>query len=634
MTGRFRIEEDSLGRVSIPSDAYYGVQTERARQNFAVSGQTLGGQPSLVEAIVQVKKAAALANLDVGVLREPVAEAICQAADEVHAGLLGPEQFPVDVLSGGGGASLNANVNEVLGNRANELLCGRRGSEFAHPQHHVNAGQSTSDSIATAVNIALHWEIQRLLEAVEHLAEVLEEKVLEYGTAVRLSRTGLPDAVPITFGQTFGSYLAVTRRGIDRLRTAADSCLDVPMGGTMVGTGLGAGAGYLERIYPRLRETTGLELRQHPNFFDALQNGDGFQYASTVFKALACGLTKMAKDLRTLADGDRVGTGISLPVVQAGSSFLPRRVDPVMAELVVQVGFQVCGNDTVVTMAVQGAELDFNAWSTVIAKNLFESARLLIQAMPLFADKCLLGLEIDTEHNRRAAEQSLGLSRVIGDVYGYDVAAQAARHAAGRGLSVKDAVIELGIAPAGTAERLLDPAALADSTRSSALLDGLVAERRAGTAELVRGLSPEARLAIFYTTGAVALADSEISQQEEQALAAVGDVLGLAGLAPVSEVGLPADLSTLDRSERELVYACAAWLASADSVTDAAEADLLSRLRAALNLDGETADLLRARVDTLRSERRRYLSRAEQPPWWEEFGELLHRLRDKALRAG
>jgi aspartate ammonia-lyase len=635
MSGPVRIEEDSLGAVSLPGDVYYGVQTERARQNFAVSGQTLGGQPTLLVAIAQVKKAAALANLDVGVLRKPVADAICQAADEVSTGKLGPEHFPVDVLSAGGGVSPNMNVNEVLANRANELLSGNRGYEFVHPNNHVNAGQSTSDAMATALNIALYRDILALRAAVQYLAEVLAERIDEYRDTVKLSRTCLQDAVPVTFGQAFGAYLAVADRGVQRLTAAAQVCLDVPMGGTVVGTGLGVGAGYVERIYPRLQETTGLPLRMHPNFFDAFQNGDVFQYVSTIFKALACGLIKMAKDLRLLASGNRAGLSeITLPAVQAGSSFMPGKINPVMAELVVQVGFQVCGNDTVVTMAVEGAELDFNAWTAVIAKNLFESARLLTKAMPLFADKCLRGLQVDTARNRRMAEGSLGLSTVVGGVYGYDAGARAAHHAVDHGGSIKDAVVALGIAPLQTAERLLDPVLLTDAARSSTLLDTMVAEQRARTVELVTGLSPEVRLAVFHAASAVAHADRELSHQEQQALAVVADALGLVDAPPAPAGGLPVDLDQLSSADRELVYACVAWLAGADSVTAAAETELLGQLRSALQLDDQTAGSLQAKVDQLRAQRRRYLPRSEQLPWWEEFGELLHRLHDEAVQPG
>jgi aspartate ammonia-lyase len=619
-----RLDEDALGQVTLPDHAYYGVHTQRARDNFAVSGRTLGEQTALVTAIAQVKKAAALANQDVGVLREPIARAICQAADEIADGTLGPEQFPVDVLSAGGGVSPNMNVNEVVACRANEILTGRRGYEFVHPNNHVNAGQSTSDAMATAVNIALHRDILTLRAAVADLAQALRDKTEEHRDTVKLSRTCLQDAVPITFGQAFGAYLAVVDRGVTRLASAAEACLDVPMGGTVVGTGLGVGAGYVDAVYPRLREVTGLPLRRHPNFFDAFQNGDVFQYISTIFKALACGLVKIAKDLRILASGNRAGLGeITLPAVQAGSSFMPGKVNPVMAELVVQVGLQVCGNDTVVTMAVEGAELDFNAWTAVIVKNLFESIHLLTHTLPLFADKCLRGLTVHVEHNRRTAERSLGLSTVVGGVYGYDTGARAAHHAADHDLSIKQAVIDLGIAPVDTANLLLDPVTLTDANRSAHLLDDLLTQRQTAAAALVESLTLTVRAAIYHATRRVALADNNINQQEQHALAVVADALNLPTTPTAPD---DPDPSALTDPERRLTYACAAWLAAADSVTDTAETDLLTHLQHTLNLDEATATALRTDINALQAGRRRYLPRSEQLPWWEEFSDLLTRL--------
>ncbi|MEA2139163.1 MAG: aspartate ammonia-lyase, partial [Solirubrobacteraceae bacterium] len=420
-TAAMREEQDSLGPVSVPLDAYYGAQTERGRRNFDVSGQFIGDFPGYVHAIVEVKKAAALANADVGILRQPVADAICQAADEILAGRFDRSQFPIDIMSAGGGVSPNMNVNEVLANRANEILTGSKGYELVHPNNHVNTGQSTSDVLATAMSITLHRDILALVASVRLLEEVIGEKIDQYRDTVKLSRTCLQDAVPVTFAQEFGAYRAVAHRGVERLTAAAEACLDIPMGGTVVGTGLGVGAGYVERIYPRLREVTGLALRRHPNFFDAFQNGDVFQYISTTFKALGTNLSKMSKDLRLLASGPRVGMAeITLPAVQAGSSFLPGKINPVMPELMVQIGYQVCGNDTVVTMAVEGAELDYNAWTGVIAKNLFESCRLLTHGIPLFAEKCLRGLEVREERCRDSAENTRALSSIVATVFGYD----------------------------------------------------------------------------------------------------------------------------------------------------------------------------------------------------------------------
>ena len=370
-----REDHDSLGSLPIPADAYYGVHTERARQNFSASGSVIGDFPAFLASIAQVKKAAALANADIGVIRQPVADAIGQACDEIVDGQFDRSQFPVDIMSGGGGVSTNMNVNEVLANRANEILSGRLGYEFVHPNNHVNAGQSTSDVIATAINLTLYRSIGELVVSVRHLEEVILAKMDEYKDVVKLSRTCLQDAVPVMFSQEFGAYLAVASRGIERLNGVAETCLDIPMGATVIGTGLGIGAGYVERVYPRLREVTGLAVRRHPNFFDAYQNGDVFQHISATFKGLATNLSKMSRDLRILSSTS-MGE-IVLPAVQAGSSFMPGKVNPVMPEFMIQIAYQICGNDTVVTMAVEGAELDFNAWSAVIAKNLFESCRLL-----------------------------------------------------------------------------------------------------------------------------------------------------------------------------------------------------------------------------------------------------------------
>jgi len=635
--GAVREERDSLGAVTVPLDAYYGAQTERGRQNFDVSGQVIGDFPGYVNAIVEVKKAAALANADIGVVRRPVADAICQAADEILAGKFDRAQFPIDMMSAGGGVSPNMNVNEVLANRANEILTGSKGYELVHPNNHVNTGQSTSDVLATAMNVALHRDILSLLASVRLLEEVIGEKIEQYRDTVKLSRTCLQDAVPVTFAQEFGAYLAVAQRGVERLTAAAEACLDVPMGGTVVGTGLGVGAGYVERIYPRLREVTGLELRRHPNFFDAFQNGDVFQYISTTFKALGTNLSKMSKDLRLLASGPRVGMAeISLPAVQAGSSFLPGKINPVMPELMVQIGYQVCGNDTVVTMAVEGAELDYNAWTGVIAKNLFESCRLLTHGIPLFAEKCLRGLEVREDRCRDSAENTLALSSIVATVFGYDAGARAAYHAASNGTSIREAATTLGIMSPAAAGRLLDPAVLTDAGRSAALVEQMLAEQRERAEQAIQGLSPAVRRAILVVAGTVARADGEISSQERQVLEIVGEALQLEHAGVDDAVGdeLDIDADALTPEGRRLVYACGAWLAGADGVVEDTEAAILERLRDALALDADAIDTVQGIVDELRGDRRQYLPRSDALPWWEDFAELLTQvLLDAATQA-
>ncbi len=623
-----RIVEDALGALTVPRDAYYGAQTERGRRNNDVSGQVIGDFPGYVNAIVEVKKACALANLDIGVLRKPVADAICQAADEVLAGRYGRSQFPVDIMNAGGGVSPNMNVNELLANRANEILTGSKGYELVHPNNHVNTGQSTSDVLETAMAIALHRDILGLLASVRLLEDVIEEKIEQYSDAVKLSRTCVQDAVPVTFAQQFGAYLAVARRGVVRLEDAADACLDVPMGGTVVGTGLGVGAGYVERIYPRLREVTGLELRRHPNFFDAFQNGDVFQHISTTFKALATNLGKMSKDLRLLASGPRTGMSeIQLPAVQAGSSFLPGKVNPNMPELMVQIGYQVCGNDTVVTMGVEGAELDYNAWTGVIAKNLFESCRLLTNAIPLFAEKCLRGMEVHTDRCRASAENTLAPSSIVATVFGYDAGAKAAYYAANHDTSIREAAVALGIMSREAAGRLLDPLILTDAQRSPALVDAMLADERERVAAVIAGIGPAVRQAIFDVAGAVARADGEVSSQERQVLEVVASALQIdanAGAAEVDELGL--DVDGLGEPDRRLIYACGAWLASSDGVLEDSEVAILDTLREQLALDEAGVAAVQAEVAKLRGDRREYMPRAEALPWWEDFAELLSRV--------
>jgi aspartate ammonia-lyase len=613
--------EDSLGIVEVPEDVYYGAATERARQCFAVSGRFLGDCPAYVSAIAEVKKAAAMANADVGILRPAVAAAICQAADEVVAGAFDRTHFPVDMLSAGGGVAVNMNINEVLATRANEIICGTKGYEFVHPNNHVNAGQSTSDALATALGITLHRQVLRLIESVQVLETVLAAKIDEYRDVVKLSRTCLQDAVPVTFSQEFSAYLAVARRGIERLAAVADTCLDVPMGGTVIGTGLGVGQGYVDRIYPRLCEVTGLSLRRHPNFFDAFQNGDLFQYLSSTFKALATNLAKMGKDLRLLASNAMAE--ITLPAVMAGSSFIPGKINPVMPEFVVQLAFQVCGNDLVVTMAVEGAELDFNAWTGVIAKNLFESCQLLTAGIPLFTEKCLRGLQVNIEHCQAGAEKTLSLSSVVGSVYGYDVAARVAHTAHDQGISIKDSAVGLRIMSESTAAALLDPLTLTDAERSSVILDRMIAKQREDVGRVVAGLSPQTRSCLLDIATAVAKVDGRVSTEEAHALEVVSDALQLESLVPANTEEYNQNLSILSASERELIYTCAAWLAGTDTVTEASEIELLRSLETQLGLNQANAEALRTKVSEMKAERLYHVPRCEQLPWWEDFATLI-----------
>jgi aspartate ammonia-lyase len=370
-----RYETDSLGQLPIPSEVYYGIHTERARQNFAVSKDTIGNWRKYLSCLAMVKKAAALANADIGAISKPIAEAICVAADEIIAGRIDSRHFPVNVIQGGGGISTNMNLNEVLANRANEIITGHKGYNVVHPNNHVNYGQSTSDVIVTSLKLTLHLEIIDLVSSLQILEAVLAEKTEAYKEIVKLSRTCLKEAVPITLGQEFSAYLASVKRSIRLLKQYAYECLEIPLGGTVVGTGLGMSFGYIDRVYPYLADdVTGLEVRRHKNFFDALQNSDLFIQISATLKSTITLLSKMATDLRILSSGD---SEMELPAMQAGSSFMPGKVNPVIPELINQIAYLVCGNDVTITMAVEGGELDLNIWSAILSKSLFESCQLM-----------------------------------------------------------------------------------------------------------------------------------------------------------------------------------------------------------------------------------------------------------------
>ena len=546
-----RIVEDALGALTVPRDAYYGAQTERGRQNNDVSGQVIGDFPGYVNAIVEVKKACALANLDIGVLRQPVADAICQAADEILSGRFGRPHFPVDIMNAGGGVSPNMNVNELLANRANEILTGSKGYGLVHPNNHVNTGQSTSDVLETAMSIALHRDILGLLASVRLLEDVIEEKIEQYPDAVKLSRTCVQDAVPVTFGQQFGAYLAVARRGITRLEDAADACLDVTMGGTVVGTGLGVGAGYVERIYPRLREVTGLELRRHPNFFDAFQNGDVFQHISTTFKALATNLGKMSKDLRLLASGPRMGMSeIQLPAVQAGSSFLTRQGQPGHAG--------ADGPDRLSGLRQRHGRDDGGRGRRARLQRLDGRHREEpLRVLPAAHERDpAVRREVPArdggahgplprerrEHARAVVDRRDGVRLRRG--------CQGPYYAANHGTSIREAAVALGIMSREAAGRLLDPLILTDAQRSPALVDAMLADERERVAAVIAGIGPDVRQAIFDVARAVARADGDVSSQERQVLDVVASALQIDADASATEVdGLGLDVDGLDEAE-------------------------------------------------------------------------------------
>lgn len=461
-----RRETDALGDLLLTENAYYGIQTERARKNFDISGQTYERFPDFIWCIAAIKKAAALANARTGALDKEIADAIGQAADEIMSGKM-KDQFPIDIFQGGGGTSINMNVNEVIANRANELLMGEKGYSRVHPNTHVNMCQSTNDVIPSAIKMTCHIYLKKLIKSIDVLEQALRIKTDEFKDVVKLGRTCLQDAVPITLGQEFSGYLGFIMRQKQTLENLMDTCLDIPLGATAIGTGIGTVPGYVENVYMFLSDITGIPVRKEKNYFDALQNGDFYIYVSTGLKALATGLSKMATDFRLLSSGPRAGINeINLPAVQPGSSIMPGKVNPVMPELVNQVCYQVCGNDLAVTMAVEGGELDLNVWEPVIAKCLFESFMLLANSILLFSEKCVMGITANKERCRTYAVSSLALSTVIAARAGYKTGSRVAEYASERNLSIKEAAVEMNILAAEEAEKLFDPMLLTDSEKS------------------------------------------------------------------------------------------------------------------------------------------------------------------------
>ena len=465
-----RKDSDFLGEVDIQDDVYYGVQTLRAMQNFDVSGVSHYEMGHYIKSIAYIKKAAALANLSCGALSKEISDAICQACDEVIEGKHA-SSFPIDVFQGGGGTSTNMNVNEVIACRANEIITGEKSYSVVHPNTHVNMGQSTNDVIPAAMKVAAYQSLLSLKHSVSDFKNTLQKKQSEYQDVLRLGRTCLQDAVPMTFGQYFSGYVSFMERMEHKIDTLLLECLELPLGATAIGTSLSVNDGYLSEVYQTLHTTTNIPFKAEENFFDGLQNADFYIEISATLKRLGATLSKMATDFRILSSGPRAGINeLTLPSVQPGSSIMPGKVNPVMPELINQIGYQVCGNDVAITMAVEGGELDLNVWEPVIIKNLSESFRLLEKGMKLFGDKCVEGLIPNAEICHEYASKSTALSTTISAIFGYKIGTKVARKAFDENKSVKEVVLELGILGEEEANEVLDPMIMVTPEASSAVI--------------------------------------------------------------------------------------------------------------------------------------------------------------------
>jgi aspartate ammonia-lyase len=456
-----RTERDLLGAREVPADAYWGVHTLRARENFPITGTPVAAHPDLVVALAAVKEAATSANRDLGLLDEHKAEAIVAACREIRAGGL-HDQFVVDVIQGGAGTSTNMNANEVIANRALELLGRRRGEyDVLHPNEDVNLGQSTNDVYPTAVRIALCMAARRLGEAIAVLSDAFEAKADEYADAIKLGRTQLQDAVPLMLGRELRVYGVMLAEDEQRLAEAAALLCEVNLGGTAVGTGITAHPAYAERACAGLAAITGLPLVTAPDLVEATQDAGAFVQLSSVLKRIAVKLSKTCNDLRLLSSGPRTGLAeIALPAVQAGSSIMPGKVNPVIPEVVNQIAFEAIGNDVTVTMAAEGGQLQLNAFGPIIAHKLLESLAHLRAGCLVLDERCVRGISADRERLRRTVERSIGLATALNPSIGYVAATALARDALATGRDVRELALESGLVPPELLAALLDPVAL------------------------------------------------------------------------------------------------------------------------------------------------------------------------------
>ncbi|HPX04554.1 MAG TPA: aspartate ammonia-lyase [Tenuifilaceae bacterium] len=442
-SGRTRREHDLLGDRDVPFESYYGVQTLRGIENFNISGVTLNFFPSLIDALAMVKEAAADANFELELIDKPIRDAIVAACNEIKNGKF-HNHFIVDMIQGGAGTSTNMNANEVIANRALELLGHEKGEyQYCHPNNHVNLSQSTNDAYPTAVKIALVNSNKKLVEVLESLIVSFDRKAKEFAHIIKMGRTQLQDAVPMTLGQAFEAYAVTLREEIERLNQNARLFLEVNMGATAIGTGINSEPGYSEKVVNHLRRITGMEVVLASNLVEATQDTGSFVIYSSAVKRLAVKLSKICNDLRLLSSGPRTGINeINLPPMQPGSSIMPGKVNPVIPEVVNQIAFKVIGNDLTVTMAAEGGQLELNVFEPVIVQSLFESIEMLKNGMNTLKYRCIDGITANEERCRELVHNSIGLVTALNPVLGYETSTELAKDALMNNRSVYELVLE------------------------------------------------------------------------------------------------------------------------------------------------------------------------------------------------
>ncbi|HKF96212.1 MAG TPA: aspartate ammonia-lyase [Gammaproteobacteria bacterium] len=458
LTGKTRTEHDLLGDKQVRHESYYGIQTLRAIENFDISGVNLSFYPLLIDALAMVKMAAAKANQALGVLPDDIADAIVQACHEILNGKY-HNYFAVDMLQGGAGTSTNMNANEVIGNKALQILGYERGEyQYCHPNNHVNLSQSTNDAYPTAVHIALINSNKKLVRVLLDLVGSFRRKAGEFASVIKMGRTQLQDAVPMTLGQEFEAYAVTLEAEVERLTHNANLFLEVNMGATAIGTGINAHPDYSRKVIGHLREGTGLDIIQARNLVEATQDTSAFIMYSSAVKRLAIKLSKICNDLRLLSSGPRAGLNeINLPPMQPGSSIMPGKVNPVIPEVVNQIAFKVIGNDLTVSLAVEAGQLELNVMEPVIVQSLFESIEMLKNGMDTLMRRCIDGISANEDRCRQYVMDSIALVTALNPVLGYEISTQVAKQALETGQGVYAIVLEKGLLSKEELDELLIP---------------------------------------------------------------------------------------------------------------------------------------------------------------------------------
>ena len=450
-----RIEKDSVGELAVPEAAYYGVQSQRGCENFQISGRRM--HPTFIKNITLIKKAAAKTNCKYGYISKDIEKAICTACEEILEGKF-DDQFITDAIQGGAGTSANMNVNEVIANRATELLGGKKGEYLCHPNDHVNMAQSTNDVIPTAGKLTTLDLAATLLDNLEGLIAALTKKAAEFDDVIKMGRTQLQDAVPVRLGQEFQAYANVLKRDHARIKNVLSEMQVVNLGGTAIGTALNAKKDYLKDVVPTLAKECGHPLQQAEDLIDGTQNLDGFVSVSGTLKTCAVNLSKMSNDLRLMASGPKTGLAeITLPAKQNGSSIMPGKINPVIPEVVSQVAFLVVGNDVTVSMAAEGGQLELNAFEPVIFYKLFESLTCLAAAVKTLTVNCVEGIVANRERCEELLNSSVGMVTALCPYIGYKQAAAIAKEALKTGKTVKELVLSYALMDEETLEKVLNP---------------------------------------------------------------------------------------------------------------------------------------------------------------------------------